>query len=105
DTIWVSGGAAPSDMASVSPHDPASINLFRHLDYLDQDTSYYVQISSGAIVDTTGNPFAGIYDATTWRFTTWDQSPGLLTFSPDTSGAAVDTNLSLFFNEPVILGE
>ncbi|MBW7461253.1 Ig-like domain-containing protein, partial [Paenibacillus sepulcri] len=102
ETVWVSGGSVLSGTASVSPHDPASLDLF-HYPYLLQDTSYYVQISSGAIVDETGNPFAGIYDTTTWSFTTWDAQPSLWMFSPDTSGAAVDTDLTLFFDEPVIL--
>jgi hypothetical protein len=32
-------------------------------------TGYYVQLAGGAIEDTSGNPFAGIADKTTWNFT------------------------------------
>jgi phosphodiesterase/alkaline phosphatase D-like protein len=37
---------------------------------LEYETSYYVQISVGAIEDLAGNQFAGISDANTWNFTT-----------------------------------
>lgn len=37
---------------------------------LESAGSYYVQISSGAIQDVSGNNFAGISDTTTWNFST-----------------------------------
>lgn len=37
---------------------------------LESAGSYYVQITSGAIEDTSGNDFAGIADTTTWNFST-----------------------------------
>lgn len=37
---------------------------------LAANTAYYVQIDSGAIAETTGDPFGGISDTTTWNFTT-----------------------------------
>ena len=37
---------------------------------LESAVGYYVQISAGAIEDTSGNDFAGIADATTWNFNT-----------------------------------
>ena len=37
---------------------------------LEYETSYYVQVSMGAIEDRAGNEFAGITDTTTWNFTT-----------------------------------
>ncbi|MBI5218580.1 MAG: Ig-like domain-containing protein [Bacteroidia bacterium] len=33
-------------------------------------TGYYIQIDSSAVTDMAGNKFAGIYNATTWNFTT-----------------------------------
>lgn len=37
---------------------------------LDFDTTHYVNIAAGAFTDFAGNPFPGIGDMTTWRFTT-----------------------------------
>ncbi|MBE7498352.1 MAG: Ig-like domain-containing protein [Verrucomicrobiaceae bacterium] len=37
---------------------------------LESAGSYYVQITAGAIEDTSGNDFAGIADTTTWNFST-----------------------------------
>jgi hypothetical protein len=37
---------------------------------LESAVSYYVQISAGAIEDTSGNDYAGIADTTTWNFST-----------------------------------
>lgn len=37
---------------------------------LESAVGYYVQISAGAIEDTSGNDFAGIADTTTWNFNT-----------------------------------
>ena len=39
----------------------------------EQGTTYYVQIDSNAFVDEAGNSYAGISDATTWRFSTDDE--------------------------------
>jgi photosystem II stability/assembly factor-like uncharacterized protein/6-phosphogluconolactonase (cycloisomerase 2 family) len=37
---------------------------------LDYETDYYILIDEAALEDESGNPFAGITDATTWNFTT-----------------------------------
>ncbi len=37
---------------------------------LDPNANYAIQIAATAITDTTGNPFLGILDDTTWNFTT-----------------------------------
>jgi methionine-rich copper-binding protein CopC len=42
---------------------------------LPADTAVYVQISAGAVQDTSGNNFAGITDTTTWNFTTAATAP------------------------------
>ncbi len=39
---------------------------------LDYNTTYYILIDEGAIIDAYGNPFAGIQDKNSWRFTTID---------------------------------
>ncbi len=38
------------------------------------DTGYYVEVDSGAFKDLSGNDWSGITDATTWNFTTEDDS-------------------------------
>ncbi|MBS4098872.1 MAG: Ig-like domain-containing protein, partial [Sulfuricella sp.] len=68
------------------------------------NTAYYVQIDSGAFVDTatTPNAYAGIADATTWNFTTAAGATPT-SFSP-ANGAAnfvENANLSLTFGENV----
>lgn len=45
---------------------------------LSSNTRYYVEISSGSLVDSAGNPFAGISGTSTWSFTTSDSVPPLI---------------------------
>jgi hypothetical protein len=42
---------------------------------LDPNTSYYLEIATGVIVDLSGNPFAGIAGRTAWSFTTGVSNP------------------------------
>ncbi|MCI4661374.1 MAG: Ig-like domain-containing protein [Neomegalonema sp.] len=46
-------------------------------DVLDYETTYHIEIDTGAIEDLAGNDFAGISDSTTLNFTTEDAPVGL----------------------------
>jgi hypothetical protein len=68
------------------------------------ETSYFIQIDSTAFDDLSGNGYAGIYDSTTWHFTTGDvEAPYVLSFVPDdeTTNVGVDDTLVIVFSEPV----
>ncbi|MBU1151777.1 Ig-like domain-containing protein, partial [Patescibacteria group bacterium] len=62
-----------SDQVTVSGA-TVTINPSSNLSY---ETSYYVQVASTALDDTSGNSYAGISDSTTWNFTTEAQDPWL----------------------------
>ncbi|QHT71575.1 T9SS type A sorting domain-containing protein [Rhodocytophaga rosea] len=78
-------------------------------DFAEQ-TLVNVQIQAGAIKDATGNDYTGIVDNTTWNFTTAatpDNTPPILaTLVPanDANNIAIDANLIVTFDEPVIAG-
>ena len=68
-----------------------------------------IEIASGAFKDITGNNYVGIANAATWNFTTIaaDVTPPAVTnYSPsdNATNIAVNTNLSLTFNEAVQKG-
>lgn len=71
------------------------------------DTSYYVEIESGAFTDGT-NPFTGIADSSTWNFTTETDilPPAIASLTPanNTIEVAPDSNLTLKFSEAVLAG-
>ena len=73
---------------------------------LASSTSYYVQITNGAIVNPATLPYAGISDKTTWTFTTAgvDLAPTMLASSPADDGANVltTTDLSITFSEIIV---
>jgi hypothetical protein len=72
---------------------------------LEDNTSYYVEVSSGTFVDRIGQSFGGIQNPGTWNFRTMDQSaPVLVSRDPEGSGASTNPRLSLTFNEEVKLG-
>jgi len=74
---------------------------------LDEYTNYYVQIDNGAIKDLSGKNFAGITDATTWKFKTADFTlPTITSFTPADNGdnVALGANLVLKFSEAVNKG-
>ena len=71
---------------------------------LDEQTSFYIQISATAFDDASSNSYAGISDETTWSFTTADETnPTVSTLSPvdDATGIATTANLTITFNENV----
>lgn len=84
--------------------DTVTINPTADLESL---TSYYIQMASGVIVDTSDNPYAGISDETTWNFTTADETdPTVSVLSPlnGASGVVVDPTLSIEFSENIVAG-
>jgi methionine-rich copper-binding protein CopC len=71
------------------------------------DTTYNIQMTSGVIVDATGNSFVGIDDTTTLNFTTISDSDPLLIESNPYNGFArfqADSNITLAFDENVSAG-
>ncbi len=71
---------------------------------LSNNTEYYIQIDAGAVVDDVNNEFHGIFDKTTWNFTTDDgAAPYITSLSPadDATKQAIDANLVMTFNQYV----
>jgi len=60
---------------------------------LSGETSYYIEIESGAFTDSAGNAFAGIANTTTWNFTTAE------TTAPTTTSVAVPANATYLLNQ------
>lgn len=74
---------------------------------LADGASYYVKVSKGALVDLSGNAFAGVSSAAALRFTIADTvGPSLVSARPadDAAGVAVGANLILRFNETLTPG-
>jgi hypothetical protein len=71
---------------------------------LEENTSYYIIVDSGAFLDTSTNEYAGISESTTWNFTAGDfTAPTVSTYSPTNGATGVSTtiNLTLNFTENV----
>lgn len=74
-------------------------------DDLALDTQYTLQIADGAILDTAGNAYVQRDDASTMDFTTIASNPWLLGTNPWHEGSLKsDSNIELFFDEPVSAG-
>ena len=79
---------------------------------LSAGSSYYINIDSGAVKDSSGNAFAGITGTSFYNFSTaavvvGDVTPPQLTSSTPADNAtnvAVSSNLVLTFNEPIQAG-
>ncbi|SVE13446.1 uncharacterized protein METZ01_LOCUS466300, partial [marine metagenome] len=75
ETISVTGSAVSisGSQVTINPSSDFSVN-----------TAYYVNISSAAFEDASGNNFAGISNTTTWNFTTTSDNvaPTVSTYSP-----------------------
>ncbi|MDR4517575.1 MAG: Ig-like domain-containing protein [Nitrosomonas sp.] len=56
--------------------------IINPVDDLIPETDYNIQMASGVIIDTEGNPYAGINDATTLNFTTTDSIASTVAFPP-----------------------
>ena len=96
--------ASPGANASIN----GSVLTINPSSDLASSSGYYIQITAGAIEDTTGNDFAGIANTTTLNFTTADVgAPTVETFSPeDESGTALTTaNIVVTFTENIELGD
>ena len=68
----------------------------------------HVRIGNGAFLDLENNPYAGISDGSTWRFSVADtQAPTVSSLSPANGAAQVlpTASLVLTFNEPVLKGD
>jgi methionine-rich copper-binding protein CopC len=74
---------------------------------LAANTIYYVMITSGAVVDTSGgHAFTGITNSSTWSFSTGSTPPLSATFSPKDNAyyVAVNANLVATFSETIQKG-
>ena len=75
---------------------------------LSGGATYFVNVDSDAVLDNSGNAFAGFSDATTWNFTTLTEAvaPGLLTLSPNdnSTNVAIGADFILLFDEAVTVG-
>ena len=74
-----------SDIRSISISDPNQVIYaddshrtvsINPLEELIPNTTYSIQMDSGVIMDTEGNPYDGIHDETTLNFTTEDHTSG-----------------------------
>jgi autotransporter-associated beta strand protein len=63
---------------------------------LAPNTAYYVTATAGAILDTAGNPAAGISNDTTWTFTTAALQPIVLEDFSNTNGPLNETSADTF---------
>ncbi|XOV95303.1 MAG: Ig-like domain-containing protein [Bacteroidota bacterium] len=72
---------------------------------LSGNVEYYVNIDKGAFTDVPGNTNVGFSDKTTWNFITEPESnaPEISSLLPVDNATGVDVNsdLTIFFNEPV----
>ncbi|MGD9982088.1 MAG: Ig-like domain-containing protein, partial [Hyphomonadaceae bacterium] len=77
---------------------------------LSASGNYYINIASGVIRDTTGNPYAGLSGTTAYNFTIASAAdttaPTVTSLSPadDAVGVATGANLVITFNEAVQAG-
>ena len=73
---------------------------------LADNTSYFVEVTSGAIEDLVGNDFTGISGTSAWNFTTADMPPAVLALSPpdEAAGVVLEANLVITFNQPILKG-
>ncbi|SDW91348.1 Ig-like domain-containing protein [Nitrosomonas oligotropha] len=67
------------------------------------NTNYSIKIDNGAIIDLTGNPYAGISDDTTLNFSTVTTEPRLSWSNPwdGFTDFQVDQNIALSFNQAI----
>jgi methionine-rich copper-binding protein CopC len=73
---------------------------------LADNTSYFVEVSSGAIEDLAGNAFLGISGPSAWNFAAADVPPTVLALSPsdEAAGVVLEANLLITFNQPIRKG-
>ena len=92
------------DVTSDISGDESSTITIDPTEFLLSETSYYIQIDATAFDDDSGNSFAGIADATTWNFTTEEDTlPIISSLSPvdDAPLVPLNSNLIITFNEVV----
>ncbi len=97
-------GGKVSSGSEVSSGSKVTINPSTNL---VPNTTYHVEMASGVITDTSGNPYAGIHDSTTLNFTTIpDTDAPLLTWSNlfDNGIFKIDDDMFLTFNEEIMAG-
>lgn len=102
DTRTIAINDASQVTYSDESHRAVSINPLKDL---IPNTTYSVQISSGVIMDTTGNSYTGTSDATPLNYTSVASNPLLVWSNPqDDSTLKLDDNITLYFDEEVAAG-
>ncbi|MCU0979499.1 MAG: Ig-like domain-containing protein, partial [Pirellulaceae bacterium] len=73
---------------------------------LADNTSYFVELTSGAIEDLAGNAFPGVSGPSAWNFTAADVPPTVLALSPsdEAAGVVLEANLLIMFDQPIRKG-
>lgn len=109
--LWQSGGGSPIESfnAATSPllSFAGSTLTIDPSANLAANSIYYIRITSGAVVDTSGgNAFTGITNASTWSFSTGSNPPLVPTFSPKDNAyyVALNANLVATFSETIQKG-
>lgn len=108
--LWKTGGSSPIE--SFDAGSSSQIIFDGQTLTIDPDanlapnTFYHVLIAPTAVVDSGGDPFAGITDPAVWAFSTGNSPPLAPTFSPkdDAVGVALSANLVATFSETVQKG-
>jgi hypothetical protein len=86
------------------PDDP-SIIIVGKVDGLTEGEDYYATMDPGAVVDLSGNPFAGIDEEDDWSFTVRaDLVPDLVSYSPTGGNISTEADLVIEYDMPVELG-
>jgi hypothetical protein len=108
--LWQTGGSSPIESFDVGSSsqiifDGQTLTIDPDAN-LAPNTFYYVLIAPTAVVDSGGDPFAGIADPGVWTFSTGNSPPLSPTFSPkdDAVGVALNANLVATFSETVQKG-
>ena len=90
---------------TTDPNDDSIIVVVGKVDGLTEGEDYYVTMEAGAVVDLSGNPFAGINEEDDWSFTVRaDLVPDVVSYSPMGKNISTEADLMIEFDMPVELG-
>lgn len=97
---------AVDDEMQVSFDEDGTVTINPSTDLIP-NSSYNVQIASGVILDMAGNAYAGISDTEALNFSAIKSNPQLISTQPSSDDMVmlVDDNITLFFNEAIVVGE
>lgn len=110
------GEVIPEYVISISGSEVSNANYYFYTDdhqveflpyfNLDEDTSYYVNITSGAFTDWSSNAYGGLLDPTSWQFTTTHEDPYVRYMEQNLEmNLRNDTDLTFHFNKPMLFAD